>query len=148
MKRSVRLQPVLKIAELEAEKGARALGFIQRKLDSENDKLNQLQQYQLECRQNLLDAGRAGISGQQLSIFNHFAQKVDVAIAQQQQQIATVSAQLEQIRSYWQSLDRRHRSLEKMIEKIRGEEQRMQSRQEQRNHDEYARRSGAKGPWQ
>lgn len=148
MKRSKRLQPVLKLAELEVEKGVRALGFMQQKLDSEVARLSQLQLYQLECRENMQSAGKGGISAQELTIFNHFTQKVDVAIEQQQEQITLVTEQLEQIRGYWQSLDKRHRSLQKMIEKIQAEESRLQSRQEQRNHDEYARRSRAKGPWQ
>jgi flagellar protein FliJ len=147
VKRSGRLLPVLQLAEIEAEKAARALSFIKQKLDAETLKLEQLEQYQIECRNDLLSAGREGITAQQLMIFNRFTQKVDTAILQQRETIQGVARQMEQARTFWLQKDSRFRSLGKMIEKIKSEEAHLQMRQEQRNHDEYARRSRGRGPW-
>ena len=148
MRRSKRLQPVLRIAELDVDKAAKALMYMQQKLSAESGKLQQLQQYLLECRSNMVSSGKQGMSAQQLMIFTQFTQKVDVAILQQQEQIALVTQQVTQVKAYWQQQDIRYRSLEKMVEKIETEEKAAQGRQEQKNHDEYARRSGARGPWQ
>lgn len=140
MKRTERLQPVLRIAEMEVQKAVRALAFLQQRLQQEQGKLAQLQQYQREYHQLLLTDGRAGVSAARLQMISRFSSNLDHAIVQQQQQIGEVATQLDKVREHWRGKEMRHRQLQKMMESIGQQELRQRARQEQRTHDEYASR--------
>lgn len=144
MKRSARLQPVLKVADLEVKKAARAVAWMQQRVTQEEQKLQQLQLYQEEYHSNLVHDGQRGISAARLQMVSRFSSNIDQAMVQQGQQIAAVKQQYQQVREQWNARDLRHRQLEKMLERIHKQEEAQQHRQEQRNHDEYARRSGRK----
>ncbi len=146
MKRSTRLAPVLKVADLEAKKAARAVAFMHQRLEAEQQKLQQLQQYQREYHNKMVQDGRTGISVSRLQMVSRFSSSIEQAMVQQGQQIETVRQQYEDVRSQWRERDLRHRQLEKMLERIRRVETGQQQRQEQRNHDEYARR-GVRKIW-
>ena len=140
MKRTERLKPVLRLADREAQKAARALAWMQQRVQQEKQKLRQLEDYQQEYHQMVLRDGSAGISSSRLQLLSRFSSNLDHAMQQQQNQIAVVEGQLEQVRQHWQEKDRRHRQLGKMMERIAAQENLRRARQEQRNHDEYARR--------
>jgi len=136
MKRSQRLQVVVDLSLRKAQEGARALAFVQQRLQAEQQKLGQLEAYLVEYREGLLTQGRQGVSAQQFRIYNNFSGNVEKAIVQQGAQVATVSRQLEQVRSHWLTLDARHKGLEKLFEKLRAEERAAQDRLEQKAQDE------------
>ena len=136
MKRSRRLQPVLKIAKLKVMQGAKAMAYMSHKLKQENERLEQLQQYQQEYWQGMVDAGRKGITAQNLKLYSTFTQNVDTAIGHQKNQIVHVENQLQQVRQYWQTLDAKHKGLGKMVDKIKLEELKVEQRFEQREMDE------------
>lgn len=147
MKRAGRLKPVLQIADLETKKAARALAGAQQRLGREQQTLDQLLDYQKESQQNLLRDGREGISVQRLRLASGFSSSLDTAIERQTRQVEMVSRELEKLRDQWRQRDMRLRQLEKMVERIGSAERREQERQEQRNHDEYARYSSSRGGW-
>lgn len=140
MNREKRLQPVLRLADRDVQKAARALAFMQQRLRQEEEKLGQLHHYQQEYHELIRRDGSAGITSARLQMISRFSSNLDHAMTQQQQQIAQVQQQLDQVRAHWQSKDMRYRQLEKMMERIRVQENARRDRQEQRNHDEYARR--------
>jgi flagellar FliJ protein len=140
MDRTKRLQPVLRLADREVQKAARALALMQQRLQQEQGKLSQLQHYQQEYHELIVRDGSAGITPARLHMISRFSSNLDHAMTQQGQQIALVQSQLDQVREHWRSKDLRYRQLEKMLERIRAEENARVARQEQRNHDEYARR--------
>lgn len=140
MNRTQRLQPVLRLADREVQKAARALAFMQQRLQQEQDKLRQLHHYQQEYHELVIRDGSAGISSARLQMISSFSGNLDNAMTQQEQQIALVQGQLDQVREHWRSKDLRYRQLEKMMDRIRVEEDARRARQEQRTHDEYARR--------
>lgn len=136
MKRSQRLQVVVDLALRKAQEGARALAFVQQRLQAEQRKLEQLEQYLVEYREGLQTQGRLGVSAQQFRIYHNFSGNVEKAIVQQGTQVATVSRQLEQVRQQWLTLDARHKGLEKLLETLRLEERIALDRQEQKAQDE------------
>jgi len=148
VKRSARLVPVLKIADLDVKKAARAVSFMQNRLVQEQGKLQQLALYQREYHEALIRDGRTGISPSRMQMISRFSSNLDNAMAQQERQIAAVADQLQQVRAHWHQKEIRFRQLEKMMQRIRVEEQAVRQRQEQRNHDDYARRSGKNSGWQ
>ena len=136
MKRSQRIQVVVDLAQRKAQEGARALAFVQQRLQAEQQKLGQLETYLLEYREGLLAQGRKGVSVQQFRIYNDFSGNVEKAIVQQGAQVATVTRQVEQVRRHWLTLDAKHKGLEKLLDKLRLEERAEQDRLEQKAQDE------------
>jgi flagellar FliJ protein len=140
------MQPVLRLAELEVNKAGRQLAALQHKVDAEQAKITQLQDYQQEYRGRLLVAGQAGMTVDRLRLFDGFHQQLDRAIRQQQQLIEQLQRDQITVRQVWQQKDIRFKSLQKMLERLERESSVQQNRNEQRNHDEYSRRhSGDKG---
>jgi len=136
MKRSQRIHIVVDLAQRKAQEGARALAFVQQRLQSEQEKLGQLEAYLVEYREGLLAQGRKGVSVQQYRIYNEFSGNVEKAIVQQSAQVATVTRQVEQVRRHWLTLDAKHKGLEKLLDRLRLEERAEQDRLEQKAQDE------------
>lgn len=147
MNRVKRMQPVLRIAELEADKAGRLLSQAQQRVQQEIHKLQQLDEYQDDYRRRLLEAGRQGMTVDRLRLYDGFQGQLDRAIAHQKTVIATREQEAEQFRQQWQQLDIRFKSLEKMLQRLQREADQQQARIEQRNHDEYARRGAGKKGW-
>lgn len=145
MSRSKRLQPILRLAALHCEQAGAQLLQAQQRLDTENQRLAQLQDYQHEYRETLKRVGRGGVSIGRLRLYDGFQQQIDQAIGHQHQMIQQAGAHLVRMREIWLEKDRRHKSLQKMLERLQQEADVAQGRIEQRNHDEYARRR--QGGW-
>lgn len=141
------MQPVLRLAELEADKAGRQLALAQQKIESEQLKIQQLLEYQQEYRVRLQNAGQAGMTVDRLRLFDGFHQQLDRAIEQQRQMIIQLQKDQSAIYAHWQQKDIRFKSLQKMLERIERESRVQQSRNEQRNHDEYARRRSGNNGW-
>lgn len=147
MNRVKRMQPVLRLAELEADKAGRQLAMMQHKIESEQAKIAQLQDYQQEYRARMQSAGQAGMTVDRLRLFDGFHQQLDRAIAQQQNLIEQLQQDQIAVREYWQQKDIRFKSLQKMLERLELEARVQQNRNEQRNHDEFARRRSGNNGW-
>ena len=141
------MEPVIRLAELDVDKAGRALAQIQQRLLLEQGKIVQLEDYQQEYRLKLQAAGEAGMSVDRLRLFDGFHQQLDLAIEQQKQVILKVQQDQEALKELWQQKDIRFKSLQKMLERIQQDATVLQSRIEQRNHDEYARRRPGKSNW-
>ncbi|TFH73345.1 flagellar export protein FliJ [Gammaproteobacteria bacterium LSUCC0112] len=147
MNRVKRMQPVLRIAELDVDRAGRQLAQIQQRILIEQGKIVQLQDYQQEYRVRLQTAGEAGMSVDKLRLFDGFHQQLDRAIEQQQQLILKLQQDQEIIRALWQQKDIRFKSLQKMLERLQKDASVQQARIEQRNHDEYSRRRSGNNGW-
>jgi flagellar protein FliJ len=147
MNRLKRMQPVLRLAELEVDKAGRQLAMMQHRVESEQAKLVQLQDYQHEYRGRLQTAGQAGMTVDRLRLFDGFHQQLDRAIDQQMKLIGQLQREQLAVREIWQQKDIRFKSLQKMLERIMREATVQQNRNEQRNHDEYARRRSSENGW-
>lgn len=135
-----RMQPILRLAALKLEQAGIELLRTQQQADAETQRLGQLQEYQLEYRLELQRIGKAGVRIGQMRLYDGFQQQLDQAIQHQRQVILRAQQQVLQSRETWQHLDMRHKSLQKMLERLQLEANIERQRSEQRNHDEYARR--------
>jgi len=147
MKRVKRMQPVLRLAELEVEKAGQQLAMLQQRIDIEQGKITQLQDYQHEYRSNLMQVAQAGITVERLRLFDSFHQQLDRAISQQKQLVKQLQQEQQRLLQIWQEKDIRFKSLQKMLERLQREAAVAQNRIEQRNHDEYARRRSSDKGW-
>lgn len=147
MKRVQRMQPVLRLAELEADKAGRALALIQQRIQSEDNKLSQLLSHQQDYRKQLQVSGQAGMSVDRLRLFDGFHQQLDRAINHQRELIEHMQKDQDRVRDHWRQLDIRHKSLEKMLERLKRDADVQQARNEQRTHDEFARRRPGGSGW-
>jgi flagellar protein FliJ len=145
MNRVKRMQPVLRLAELEVDKAGRQLAMLQQRVDSEQNKIVQLRDYQNEYRSRLQNAGQSGMSVDRLRLFDGFHQQLELAINQQQKLVLQLQQEQQRLLQIWQQKDIRYKSLQKMLERLEREQSAQQARIEQRNHDEFARRSANKG---
>jgi len=141
------MQPVLRLAELEAVKAGRALAIVQQRIETEENKLSQLQAYQQDYREQMQVSGKAGMTVERLRLFDGFHQQLDRAISQQRELIEHMHKDHERVRDHWRKLDIRHKSLEKMIERLQRDADAHQARNEQRNHDEFSRRRRSDSGW-
>jgi|TARA_R100001369_G_C3240322_1_gene153977 flagellar protein FliJ len=141
------MQPVLRLAELEADKAGRALTMLQQRIQAEETKLSQLYAYQQDYRNQMQLSGQAGMTVERLRLFDGFHQQLDRAISHQRDLINHMQQDQERVREHWRQLDIRHKSLEKMIERLKRDADVQQARNEQRNHDEFSRRRASDSGW-
>lgn len=135
-----RLAPILDIAQKKSDEAARALGVLNQKLSRENTMLNQLQVYQGDYM-NMM--GEMCKPGQRLDInhivrYQNFIDRLQTAQRQQNDQIAIINAQKEQVKEYWLKTRARVKALESVIEKDAKVRQYKQDKIEQKNSDEFS----------
>jgi len=142
-----RLEPVLRLAELDVERAGGQLALAQQRVVQEENKLVQLKEYQQDYRRQLQVSGTAGMTVDRLRLFDGFHQQLDRAIAHQHETIALLQSEQARAHEHWRQLDIRYKSLQKMQERLKKEAAAVQARNEQRNHDEYARRRNGDSSW-
>lgn len=128
MKRSDKLNPVMKLSAQKAREGLKAIAYVQDQLAHEQARLAQLLQAKSEYSKN---DNLHKVNSYTLSITRNFQQQVSTAIGQQMKQIAVIQSQLEEVRKRWQQLDARKQSLEKTQLKLQQQELTLQLRREQ-----------------
>lgn len=144
MSKSFRLQPILDLAEREAEKSAAQLGALNLQVQQVEAKLNLLLQY----REDYLVRFRSGMREDPHSggwrNFHDFMDKLDAAVTQQQ---AIVAHALELMRKgQAEHLDRQRRvkAFDTLASRHQTAETRREGRAEQRAFDELASNVAAK----
>ena len=136
MRRSQRLDPVLAVARKRSKDGLQALAYVQLKLAQEHSRLEQLERCKAEYKSDKESFENQSISAHTLQSFRQFKHNVEEAILQQKRQIEAVEGQVSQVRSHWQQLDARSKSLEKTQQRIQAQESAADSRLEQKNSEQ------------
>lgn len=136
MRRSQRLDPVLAVARKRSRDGLQALAYVQHKLSEEQDRLEQLERCKAEYNNDKDSFSNQPINMQTLRSFRQFKLNVEQAIEQQKRQIRAVEGQVCEVRSHWQQLDARSKSLEKTRQRIQAQEAATESRQEEKNNEQ------------
>ncbi|MDH5189980.1 MAG: flagellar export protein FliJ [Gammaproteobacteria bacterium] len=140
MTRSDRLKPIVKIAESHEKEAARMLGLQQRLLDQYETKLGELLSWRKEYREQFQQAGKQGIQASKMHDYQAFLQRLDLAISQQRQMIEQAIYHYEQHKKNWQSKRSRTQALDKTVDRFKKQEQREETRKEQKELDEHAQR--------
>lgn len=137
-KRSQRLQIVLQMAEQKEEEAQQELAKIQKQLRTEQDKLEQLQQFQQEYQNSLRAHTGQRISPAQYQTLTAFISRLSVAIQEQRRQIEFVDTLVARAQDKWRELYQKRKNMGEFIDRCRGEEAREEDKREQRLLDEAA----------
>lgn len=135
-KRSQRLQIVLQLAQQKEEAAQQELLQAHTRLQREQDKLVQLQQYQAEYVDNLKAQTGRQMSALQYQTMTQFISRLSVAISEQRRQIQMVGMAVERVEAKWRELYQKRQKMGELIERYKMEEAREQDLREQKLVDE------------
>lgn len=135
-KRSRRLQTVVKLARLRQRLAAEQLGESSSNAESQQMQLQQLKRYQQDYGDNFKALAAAGSNPSQLINYQRFMANLDQAAVAQSQRAVLAEDQRERARADWQQLYSREKSLDKLVQRTRQEEDREEEGKRQREQDD------------
>lgn len=144
VRRSKKMEPVERLAEMREESALKRLGEALQALEAEEARRDQLEDFLREYRQRIQDAGRAGISGETMRGYIRFTEQLGDLIVAQGEQIRQARLRLDTARSGWQQLHGRRRAVTTLIERFRAREAREADRREQKESDELVSQRAAR----
>lgn len=142
MKKSQRIKTIVEIKAIQERNTLEALGASQRKLLAMQEQLESLRKYRQEYQHRFNQLGGAGINVGQMLEFRSFMDKLDKAIAGQEQAVSECETDLMTKRKIWEGLHHRTQSLQKVCNSALAAEMKQESRREQSEQDERVCRSG------
>jgi len=138
MKRSQRLEPVVKVAENREQQAARSLGDSQSALNQAQQRLDELNKYREEYIQRFHANGAMGMSAVQMGDYRLFLSNLARAIEQQVGLVQQATAVVEQQRQQWFTRRGKVKMLGSVVSRFQADEQRIADRKEQLEQDERA----------
>ena len=141
MKKSKRLQPVVKVAESREQQAARALGQAQSRQADAEQRLAELQGYREDYIARFHAAGARGMGAVRMEDYQKFLHKLAMAIEQQKQVIAQAQQVVEEKRRLWHVSRSKKQMLGNVVSRYQAEEQRLADRKEQGELDERSQRN-------
>ena len=138
--RSQRLQVVLSLEERKEQRALDVMNEVRRQWQAEQDRLQELQQYQQEYHQQMRAQQQGTVPVSRLQGWQSFIARLDLLIRDQQGRLTQAEERLEQARQQWQQAWERRRGMEKYIDTCRAREQRDRDLAEQKQADEAAMR--------
>ena len=145
IKKSQRIKTLVEIKATQEKNTLEALGASQRKLLATQAQVESLRNYRQEYQDRFNQRGSVGISVVQLLEFRSFMDKLDKAIAGQEQSLSECEADLMTKRKIWEGLHHRTQSLQKVCNAALAAEIKQEGKLEQLEQDERASRSGRNG---
>jgi len=140
MKRSQRLEPVVKVAQNREQQAARALGDSQQALSQAEQRLDELKNYREEYVRRFHASGAAGMSAVQMGDYRLFLSNLSRAIEQQVELVQQAVAAVEQQRQQWFSRRGKVKMLGNVVSRFQTDERRVVDRKEQLEQDERSQR--------
>lgn len=145
MKRSRRLEPVVKVAENHEKQAAKALGDAQTALTQTQQRLSELEHYREEYLKRFHSAGAVGMSAAQMADYRLFLANLDGAIAEQGKVVQRAVAVVEQHRQAWFNRRGKVKVLDSVVARYQADERRDADRKEQNDHDDRAQHTPKTG---
>lgn len=134
------LETLLSMAVKSAEDAARQLGFsMQTKTDAES-KLSILQNYRNDYAARFQEDLKVGMSPMDYRNFQLFIEKVDKAIAGQEDILNQMQERVDQARQYWQQCERKRLTYDTLINRAKQAQIKRENKLDQKLMDEYATR--------
>ena len=143
MTKSKRMQPVAKVAEQRERKAAIEMAEFRRFLEAQQARLDELNNYRNDYARHFEEAGRGGMDAARMADYRRILARLNDAIAYQEQRLASLHNEYEQVRQRWTDSRTRAAALDKVMERYREEEQIEGDRREQGESDERALRAGS-----
>ena len=141
MKKSQRIKIIVEIKATQEKNTLEALGASQRKLLATQAQLDSLRKYRQEYQHRFNQLGGAGINVDQLLEFRSFIDKLDKAIAGQEQTLSECETDLMTKRRIWEGMHHRTQSLQKVCNSALAAEIKQEGKREQLEQDERSSRS-------
>ena len=138
--RSKRFRPIVKHAQRLERDAAKALGDAQRQVMDAEQRLDQLRNYRHEYTERFAHRGNHGLRSEQMMDYQAFLEKLNTAIAQQQQNIVKSQHALQQCRQYWFAQRGRSKLLDNVLARYVDSEIQQASKREQRETDDRSKR--------
>ncbi len=137
LKRSQRFVPVHKLAKQSENMAAQTLGKVQRELEAQHARLNELMMYHEDYVQRFTEAASKGMNITQALSYQKFISQLETAIGEQKKQIERMREACDARKADWNSERKKTQVLEKVMLRYRKQEQQQEQRQEQRRNDEF-----------
>jgi flagellar protein FliJ len=137
------LNTVLWHAEQQRDQALAELQRAEERVLAMQQQAEQLHSYRADTRQRWQGATGRTSAIELVHCTQHFMQRLDQALAQQQAQVNSAQAGCQRVRDKLLALELRVASVRKLMQRRGAEAQQVQQRQDQRRNDEFARRR----PW-
>ena len=144
LKRAKRLMPVVQMAEEAEREAATKLAAAQQQLAGAQAQLEGLEQYRADYQQQWLARGQTGVTGEWLMNYQRFLSQLEVAIAQQRNNIRWHEQNVNRVREVWKNAYTRLEGLRKLVERYRLQARQQADKLEQKAMDEIAQRLGGR----
>jgi flagellar FliJ protein len=136
MKRSQRLEPVIKVARDREQKAAQAVGESRRLLAENESKLAELIAYHQEYSKRYEDNGRDGMEINRLNEFRQFLARLNDAIDNQRALIKLKQSELDEKNDMWRQTRVKHKSIDNIATRHRTNELHQEDRRQQDESDD------------
>ena len=145
MKRSERLQRVKQVVDDFERRKAEALAGCERRVTESEKKHNEHEEKRASYVRDFSTRAKAGINGAAARDFQAFLARLDEALHQQNQTVASVRAQRDAERQNWQDAAQRAQAIGTTMKRWQGEERYALERREQHETDERSQHIWAQG---
>jgi flagellar FliJ protein len=145
MKKSQRLKTIVDLKAAQTKTALESMGACQRRRVAMENQITGLKNYRLDYQSKLDKLGGGGANIAQLLEFKSFIEKLDKAIAGQEQALLAIEQELQFKKNAWESLHFRTQGLQKVCDKALVVEAKHEDKAEQQAMDERASRLGRNG---
>lgn len=134
------LDTLIELATSQTDEAAKRLGSAVRACADTEQKLALLLQYRDDYEARFRAGMAAGISASNYRNFQQFLEKLDTAIAGQQQIVDAAKQRIVDERTAWQSCERKRMSYDTLATRAEQAQQRKENKRDQKLMDEFATR--------
>tara|TARA_R110000787_G_scaffold73381_3_gene163398 strand:- start:9896 stop:10348 length:453 start_codon:yes stop_codon:yes gene_type:complete len=142
-----RLEPIIKLAEQKKSDAGRRLASARDRQTTDQQQLNQLQEFLAEYSVRFEQAAGAGMNAQQLRDYRIFLSNIDNAIAQKKQDSVRADRKVEESRHDWLEKHQRTEALIGAHEHMVRQQVAQRARREQKETDDRVGAVGVKEPY-
>ena len=134
------LQTVLELMQLRADEATRQLARLIANERDAKSKLDMLAQYRDEYATRFKQAAQSGITQREWHNYQEFLNRLDEAIAAQQQMVAVQAKNTAAGQALWQQQRKKLKAIDTLSERHYSSENVLEQKREQKTQDEYAAR--------
>lgn len=140
MTRSRRIKPVHRVAENREKDAVRRMGESQQQLAAQQARLEELRAYRDQYARRFTERGGHGLDAMQLQDYRVFLGRLNDAIQHQERVIEQCRSHHDKNQAQWIDTHSHAQAIDKLIQRFRRDEQRIERQREQRALDEHAQR--------
>lgn len=135
------MQPLKRVAESKEQRAAIDLGRAQQQLQSQINRLQELETYREEYFNRFQQTGQNGVDVETLLSFRNFLDNLETALEQQKQAVKTASELVERCQRQWFTSRDKVKIYDNVIERFVDQEHKQEEKHEQKESDDRSQRS-------